>query len=869
MPDSAHAAVGAPAAPAADRPVAPLDTLSAADLDRAGGKGANLGELVRAGYRVPGGFVVTTDAYTAVVDRGGLAQRIDERLAAADGSADDAARAAAAIRSEFAAAEIPEEVRAAIVAAYAELGAEAVAVRSSATAEDLPGAAFAGQQDTYLNVVGQDALLDAVRHCWGSLWTDRAISYRRRRGIDSGAVRIAVVVQAMVPAESAGVLLCANPVTGARDELVVDASSGLGEAVVSGLVTPDHYVLDRRGRIREWTPGQREVVVRGTAGGGIAHDSTGEETAGEQLPAGVLTELARLGTAVSEHFGRPQDMEWALADGTVWLLQARPMTALPPAPVRLNRIQRRVGPVILEMFPYRPYPLDMSAWVLPGPGRLVSRMMAEIPGLRVDLRDVAPEVDGVVDRFVPPNPRPTPAVLTAPARILGRIRRYDPERWTQDPRFTTFQRRIAELNATEWRSVPWDELRRVPRRALDALDLVTDLRVDYLPRSGMSLLRLRLALRFLGRGDLFSSLIMGATTRTVDNNRALEALARHVRDDDRLRAAFAELDGDALVERVHASPEFADFRAALDAFRAEFGHRETASALLLSAPTMGEAPATILGMVRTLVTRPAEPTADQSPDLAGDALRRLLAHPRAQRPRRRARLPRMVRAARSGVGFREDSHFELTRPLPPLRNAVLEMGRRLASAGVLGDQWAVLHLRREELEDLPDPDTLPEADAARLRATADARSAKRAELAGVPLISPAVRFHDSGPDTDALATGTAAGGGRATGPVRVIREPAEFGNLRTGDILVCPNTNPSWTPLFQSAAAVVVDTGGLGSHAAIVAREYGIPAIMGSATGTATLTDGRLVTVDGDRGRVTAAEPDGTADRPEPRGDGS
>ncbi len=217
------------------------------------------------------------------------------------------------------------------------------------------------------------------------------------------------------------------------------------------------------------------------------------------------------------------------------------------------------------------------------------------------------------------------------------------------------------------------------------------------------------------------------------------------------------------------------------------------------------------------------------------------------------RVHRLLAAARAGIAFREDSHFHGTRVLPVLRHAVLEAGRRLAAAGVLREADDVLHMRLEELEGLADPATLAPADAERVRATVRRRSARRAELAGVPLIAPSVLFAGRKTDGDALVTGIPASGGRATGPVRAIHEPADFGRLRSGDVLVCPYTNPSWTPLFQRAAAVVVDTGGIGSHAAIVAREYGIPAVMASATGTAALADGQVVTVDGDTGRVTAA----------------
>ena len=219
-----------------ERLVTPISAVRRDDLELAGGKGANLGELMQGRFPVPDGFIVSTEAYATVVEASGLAAVIAEGVAAGDDGA--------TIRAAFENVTIPDGPAAAISKAYADLGGGPVAVRSSATAEDLAGAAFAGQQDTYLNVIGETAVLDAVRRCWGSLWTERALGYRGHQQIESSNLQIAVVVQQMVNAEFAGVMFTANPVTGERDEIVIDASSGLGEAVVSGLVTPDHYVLD-------------------------------------------------------------------------------------------------------------------------------------------------------------------------------------------------------------------------------------------------------------------------------------------------------------------------------------------------------------------------------------------------------------------------------------------------------------------------------------------------------------------------------------------------------------------------------------------------------------------------------------------------
>jgi phosphohistidine swiveling domain-containing protein len=661
---------------------------------------------------------------------------------------------------------IPETVRAAIAEAYAGLGGGPVAVRSSATAEDLPRAAFAGQQDTFLDVLGEQAVLDAVRRCWGSLWTDRAMSYRRRLGIDNDEISIAVVVQRMVSAELAGVMFTANPVTGDRADVVIDVGRGLGEAVVSGTVIPDHYVVDGGGAVREKTLGAVDLRDSGSpADLRRAEDS-------------LMTDLAVLGRSVAEHFGRPQDIEWAHADGRTWLLQARPMTALPPPPLRLNGFQRRIGQQLLDYITVRPYPLDMSAWIGPGIGRLVERMLAEIPGLRVEMASMLPESDGVVDRFVPPSPRPTRALLTAPIRLLPRIRRYHPTTWTDDARFARFELAVAELDECDLTCLDWTQLCRVPRRALAVTDVIADLRVDYLPRVGVDLLRLRALLMVLGLTPLFPLLILGGQTRTEDANRALEELAARVTAEPALKAAFTAMDPATLLERIEQDAGFAGFRTALHLFRSEYGHRETTSLLLMSAPTLGEDLTTVL----------------------------------------------------------------------------LEAGNRLVAAGVLRDREEVLHLRLEELEAIPDPLRLAPDDADRLRALARQRSARRAELAGVPLIATAGLFPAQESDQDVLVSGVAASAGRAGGTVRIVRKPQEFATLRSGEILVCPYTNPSWTPLFQRAAAVAVDSGGLGSHAAIVAREYGIPAVMGTGNGTTRLRQGQVVTVDGGTGRVRSAD---------------
>ncbi|NUR88495.1 MAG: phosphoenolpyruvate synthase, partial [Nonomuraea sp.] len=285
-------------------------------LAEVGGKAANLGELTRAGLPVPPGWTLTTDAYREV------AEGLD--LTPGDGLAERA-------RDHLLSAPVPDAVREAVVKAYATLGQDVpVAVRSSATAEDLPFASFAGQQDTFLNVVGADAVLDAVRRCWASLWTDRAVAYRESNGIDHATVRLAVVVQVMVDARVSGVMFTANPVTGRRREAVIDANPGLGEAVVSGAVNPDRFVVSG-GRVLERKAGDKKLTIRPLPGGGTERVETAHD--GLCLTDAQALALAALGDRVEHHYGAPQDTEWAIDQaGTLWLTQARPITTLYPLP---------------------------------------------------------------------------------------------------------------------------------------------------------------------------------------------------------------------------------------------------------------------------------------------------------------------------------------------------------------------------------------------------------------------------------------------------------------------------------------------------------------------------------------------------------
>ncbi|MGH2356208.1 MAG: PEP/pyruvate-binding domain-containing protein, partial [Chloroflexota bacterium] len=756
--------------------VAPFDAFGRADVSIAGGKGANLGELTRAGFPVPPGFVVTTYAYDLVVEQAGLRHRIAAALPGVDPSSPPtAASASRAIQEAFDAAPIPAEVAEAVLAASRRLGAGPVAVSSSATAEDLPGATFAGQQDTYLNAIGEDAVLAAVRRCWASLWSDRAIVYRARRQVDQGAVKLAVVVQQMVMADVAGVLFTANPVTGSRDEIVLDASPGLGEAVVGGLVTPDHFVVDKRTRaIRERQVGRREVVVRPLPGGGTAQarpDGPPGVSHEACLPDAAVAELAGLAVAVERHYGAAQDLEWALADGKLSLLQARPMTALPAAaaappvpaatageapaqerramnlPARLSGLRGRgarprfVAGLLGELFPMRPFPLDISSYTRVLMVAIFENMFAPLGMSYPPPEQEFLEEDGVVVGIRGFGPRPTLRMLYQPWLSLWRNRRYDVAHWQDDPIITAARQRARALQSRDLTALSWDDLLRTMQEALDLLPFVATLRRRYLPQVLRDALLLGLLLAVTGQRRHFSALLSGVETKTLEMNRALEALAARVRANQELREVFATTAAGDLPPALEACPPAQEFVTTFWAFLDEYGHRETLL-LLASQPAWRNAPEVPLGVLKGLAAAEPPTVAGLDGHDGGDGPERqlpwqrerddLLARSILGKGRLRRLFTQVLEGARRFPQVREDTHFYLTLGLPVTHAAFTEFGRRLAQAGAIGVPEDVFHLKLGEVAAAGRPWPPSAATVGRVQELVARRRAKRDSLAGRP-----------------------------------------------------------------------------------------------------------------------------------------
>jgi pyruvate,water dikinase len=683
-----------------------------------------------------------------------------------------------------------------ILDAWRHLGGGPVAVRSSATAEDLPDASFAGQQETVLGVGDAEALLQAVRRCWSSLWTSRAIAYRVRQGFSHEEVSLAVVVQRMIEPEAAGVLFTIDPV-GNADDMVVNAAYRLGEAVVSGWVTPDQWRLARRdGRVVAHTLGSKERRVVSQPGGVRTEAVPAELRARPCLSTTALTELFTLARQIEADEGLPQDIEFAWADGRIHLLQSRPVTTRPPRLGALSAGERRMLDDLLEHYPSAPLPLDEEP-LQRGYDQLLE--MARDVGIAYPpAAEILRMDDDGVFRAFPVRPRLGAALLRLP-RALWRAARSTPANWTMSLP-------DAGIDTAAWLVTDV--------RDLDDAALLAGQRVD--------------PFAWLG----------GLRYRTIDVEHGLQELADHVLGSPDLRTRYAGAGPLPTADSLADTDEGRTYLLAIERFLS------TAMPYLpFSTRSWAEDP-TGLHLAVQAIVRAGHPGAAAERTRAGaQRFQALVDRVKERLPRMfHGRFDRALAAYRSAHVGREASLYAIEEAYGGARQALWELGRRLADAGILGAPGHVVFARLSELDAV----CIGELPAAELRHRVGRRRARR-EVAVQAWRSQ--RPPATSPAGDGLV-GMAGSPGVASGPVRVIRGLDDFASLQADEILVCPYTDPTWTPLFALAAAVVSDTGGALSHAAIVAREYGIPAVLGTEVGTSILRDGEMIHVDGSTGLV-------------------
>ena len=886
--------------------VLPFEQLSAADLPRVGGKGANLGELARAGFPVPPGFCVTTAAFDAFLAGCEPLPPLLAALEALEGTDVEAARRAAeALRAALGQVPVPPAVAEAVLTAWRARGPEAAwAVRSSATAEDLPDASFAGQQDTYLHILGAEALLDAVRRCWVSLFTDRAVLYRARGGFGHRSVKLSVVIQRMVQPEESGILFTADPLTGRRGTVSIDAGFGLGEALVSGLINADLYKVDKAsGALLEVRVGDKALAIRPRPEGGTWEEHLPDDMRHARvLDDATVRELAALGTRIEAHYGRPQDIEWCREAGRLHVVQARPITSLYPLPEPPPPDAPHVylGFGHLQMMTDPMPPLSLQVW----------RLMLPMGKPEVDPGEVPAETSALAIAgsrlFLDPTPllrhpflrRRILAMLGHVYEDLGRgvellSRRPDFPR-AERARLLRVGRFVAPIAVRFLaRLVLRDPAWLRPRAEAFTEALLTELRAR-LAAVAPGAARLREARRVLsetfprifrelgpniGVGAI-AGVLLGRTTRgaglaTAEELAALErGLSGNVTTEmdlavgdlaDRVRPhlALAELlrtrparEALAAARDVEGGPAFLE---AWRAFLERYGMRGPGE-IDVSRPRYADDPspllAAIVGGLGTGDVRRSEgqhrahhaSLATQAEAVAG---RVLAAAGRGPLGWVRARLVRRwIRVHRAGMALREHPKFLLVRMLALVREAVREAGALLVQRGALGAAEDVFLFRFEELIaalEAPTPSNLrASAGERRARLARDAKRAPPFVMASDGEIPTLAAREDLPPG--ALA-GTAASAGVVEGRARVVLDPARE-VLHAGEILVAPHTDPGWTPLFVHAAGLVTEVGGLMTHGSVVAREYGIPAVVSVAGATRRLRTGQRLRVDGTRGFV-------------------
>lgn len=868
----------------------PLDA-PAATLAMVGGKGQSLARLASMGLQTPPGFHIITDTYRRFVASNDLQAQIMAHVTGV--TADDPgelARASAAIQALFAGGVMPDEIASAIRRAYADLGGDepAVAVRSSATAEDLSTHSFAGQHETYLNVQGEAAVLDAVRRCWASLWTAQAIGYRARLGIEPQAVAMGVVVQKMVAADVAGIMFTVNPTTGDRTELVVNASYGLGEAIVSGAVIPDTYVLDRITLIpKTTTPGAKTTQIIAAEGQGVVTASVPTAQSGEMaLALPVLRELAALGLYMEQYLGgAPLDIEWAVAQGRCWILQARPITNLPPVPLHDVRwappspgallVRRQVT----EHMPDPLSPLFEDLYLRVGLEESLdafvelldnSASLAEFMGefitrpFFVTVNGYAYSRAGIDFRW-----KIIPLTLRIMVESMPELfRRWLP--YWRDEALPRYQAAIARWQAN-------DSATASDASLLDGIQelAVADARYWFAASMplGMAKMTDDLLNRFLifvpgdrsatGGRRLTSALFLrGFPSPALAAEAELEAIAQRVQDNSALRTMIIATPARRLLAALATHPDGQTVLDDLQRYFDRYGHQ--IYNLDFVEPTLADAPLPVLISLKSLVENPEYDVYARQAALVQARQAQEAVTIQSLDPLRRWLFRRILSLAQRYAPYREEALFYVGAAWPTLRRLALELGQRLVDAGTLAAPDDVFFLVRSELEqasmaranDAPRPELGELAHARR-----NLRDARK-RLMPPTSVPPDYRYR-LGPLSLALfepqAWGKADGSvmqgfavspGRVTARASVIQSPADFDKMGPGAILVCHTTTPAWTPLLAQARGLVTNIGGVLAHGSIVAREYGIPAVMGVSNATQRIAHGQQITVDGDAGTV-------------------
>jgi pyruvate,water dikinase len=853
-----------------------LEEIDKTQVALVGGKGAHLGELSRIeGIRVPAGFCVTTDAFRRIMTTVPWIDDQVDRLSRLDPDDREAIRTLSAeIRRTLEGIAIPDDLAAAITRSVARLGEQAAhAVRSSATAEDLPTASFAGQQDTYLNVIGSAAILQHVSRCWASLFTERAVTYRLRNGFDHRKAHMAVVVQQMVFPQAAGILFTADPVTSNRKVAYVEASLGLGEALVSGLVNADVYKV-RDGEVVVKAVATKQLTIHASPAGGTQELAIEPER--QEQPAltdAQIVRLAQLGRRIEAHFGHPQDIEWCLVDDGFQIVQSRPITTLFPIPAagdRENHVYVSVGHQ--QMMTDAMKPLGLSLWQLTtlrpmseAGGRLFVDVAQALgsPTSRAGLLEVLGRSDPLIGDalqtilergdFIPTLADEGPGVTLgggAPAPI------------ETDPAIVT---ELIERTEASIATLEGDIRTKSGSALLDFIlaDVQELKRILFDPQS-LQVIRAAMEATWwlneqvqawLGEKDAVDTL-----TQSVPNNvtsemgLALLDVADVIRPHPDVVAFLQHVEDESFLDELPTLEGGLAARDAIQAYLDKYGMR-CVGEIDITRPRWSERPTMLVPMLLGNIKN-FEPGAGERRFEHGqleawkkeqEVLARLLALPDGERKADETK--RMIDRVRTFSGYREYPKYGMVSRYFIYKRALLEEAERLVQAHVLREKEDIFYLTFQELHDVV---RTHQVDDHLIRQRKDAFRSYQALTPPRVLTSDGEVVAGTYPRVDVPAgalVGLPVSAGTIEGRARVILDMAEA-DLEAGDILVTAYTDPSWTPVFVAIKGLVTEVGGLMTHGAVIAREYGLPAVVGVENATRLIRDGERIRVHGTDGYI-------------------
>lgn len=845
-----------------------------ATLETVGGKGMSLSNMLAAGLPVPDGFHVTTEAYRLFVHINEIQPQIINILDGLD-PVDMAKLEAASLRISnlFTKGEINDELRKEITAAYQKLGQVPVAVRSSATAEDLPGASFAGQQETYLNIQGESEVLTAVKRCWASLWTARAISYRLINHIDQETVALAVTVQKLIFSDAAGVLFTVNPVNGDRDEMLINAAWGLGEAVVSSLVTPDTIVVSKTSeKITSYESADKHLMTIRTAKG------TEEAAVADpmrQKPALTPTQvkvLTKLGKTIEQYYQMPMDVEWALEKNQMYIVQARPITVLPPEWKPLEQGVLYTKGSLAEHLPNPVTPLfatlgmgliNQAAFIL------WNHMFGN------SARKLWPEHGA----YVTINGYTYMSCKFKPLLLITKS--FSPKSMHRTYQKSVIrsikaQRKFAAV-VTEWESKSMESMSA--EQLLNGVRMVFGAACTYFTKIQLCLpaaLTSEALLTKLFKGTAtkagvpdISALLLGMDTIALQSEKSLYKIGKWTSQYPDLSNYLVNTSATNIsIQLSSAAPPpmvldelWEQWKKQIQLHFVNYGR--TAYDFDFSNPTPQELITPVLESIKSCAAGHGEdPFVRQA-----KAKRRRIEAAKAiskqlHSPGRKLFL-KLLRWAQATAPMREDVIFSMGMGHPVIRRMLKVIAQRLIEKEALSHPDEIYWLNETELTDLvkrlDQQDTVQD-----LTGVIPGRREewKKNQSYTSPSEIPERKKKNAyrNPekpemiDGNTVLYGIGTSFGTVTAPACVLCGPADFEKFQTGDILIAVTTTPAWTPLFASASAVVTDIGGPLSHSSIVAREYGIPAVMAAHFATRKIRTGQIVTVDGKTGTVIIHE---------------